>query len=66
MGFLSKFSSILLLLVTFQYGVNGDTPANCTHDDLVGNWKFYLSSGGHSKDVDCSNPGNNFVFVITY
>jgi len=57
MGFLPKLASILLLLVTFQNGVKGDTPANCTHDDLVGKWKFYLSSGGHSKDIDCSNPG---------
>lgn len=56
MAFLSSlFSTVVLVLLTSQ--VYGDTPANCTHDDLVGEWKFYFSSGGHDKDIDCSNPG---------
>ncbi|XP_077422865.1 dipeptidyl peptidase 1 [Vanacampus margaritifer] len=32
----------------------GDTPANCTYEDLLGTWVFQVSSGGHDKTVNCS------------
>merc|ERR1711881_390636 len=47
----------LVFLFILNGSVNGDTPANCTHDNLIGKWKFYFSSGGHDKHIDCLNPG---------
>lgn len=46
--------SISLLLVR---GCRGDTPANCTYEDLLGTWVFQLSKGGHDRSVNCSAEG---------
>lgn len=35
-------------------GSRGDTPANCTYEDLQGTWVFQVSKGGHDKTVNCS------------
>ena len=35
-------------------GVVGDTPANCTYQDVVGSWIFYESERSGSSSLDCS------------
>ena len=47
--------SVFLLWVE---GSLGDTPANCTYEDLLGTWVFQVSKGGHDKSVNCSVEGN--------
>jgi len=37
--------------------VHADTPANCTHKDLMGVWDFHFSKGGNCKMLDCSKAG---------
>ena len=32
----------------------GDTPANCTYEDIRGTWTFHVASGGHDNTLDCS------------
>jgi len=38
--------------------VLGDTPANCTYDDVEGSWIFYESERSQGSNIDCSkhNP----------
>uniref|UniRef100_A0A3P9L1Y7 Dipeptidyl peptidase 1 n=2 Tax=Oryzias TaxID=8089 RepID=A0A3P9L1Y7_ORYLA len=35
-------------------GAWGDTPANCTYEDLLGTWVFQVSKGGHDQTINCS------------
>lgn len=35
-------------------GSRGDTPANCTYEDLLGTWVFQVSRRGQDSSVNCS------------
>ncbi|KAF6720914.1 Dipeptidyl peptidase 1 [Oryzias melastigma] len=48
-----KLSGVCLFLVLLV-GAWGDTPANCTYEDLLGTWVFQVSKGGHDQSVNCS------------
>ena len=43
--------SLLSLAVA---GVSGDTPANCTYQDVEGSWIFYESEKSGDSSLDCS------------
>lgn len=58
------FSVFLLVSCYFFATTWADTPANCTHDDLLGTWNFYFSEGGHDKTLDCSNPGMYMILCL--
>lgn len=49
---------VLLLLVEGSWG---DTPANCTYEELLGTWVFQVSKGGQDKTIDCSTQGKNSI-----
>lgn len=52
-----KLSGVLWLcavVLTCFEAARGDTPANCTYEDLLGTWVFQVSKGGHDKTVNCS------------
>uniref|UniRef100_A0A1A8HUX3 Dipeptidyl peptidase 1 n=1 Tax=Nothobranchius kuhntae TaxID=321403 RepID=A0A1A8HUX3_NOTKU len=50
-----RFGAVLLsVLLLWVEGSWGDTPANCTYEDLLGTWVFQVSKGGHDKTVNCS------------
>lgn len=50
-----RFSGVLVCVVLLWVeGSWGDTPANCTYEDLLGTWVFQVSKGGHDKTVNCS------------
>lgn len=36
-------------------GVLGDTPANCTYEEIRGQWTFFVGEGGHDRKIDCAN-----------
>ena len=36
--------------------VLGDTPANCTYEEVRGYWVFYLGPTGFNNTLDCSKP----------
>lgn len=42
-------------------GAWGDTPANCTYEDLLGTWVFQVSKGGHDQTINCSAEGNQMT-----
>lgn len=44
----------ILLLTALLPLALGDTPANCTYEDIRGTWTFHLGKGGHDNSVDCS------------
>lgn len=46
-------------------GARGDTPANCSYEDLLGTWVFQVSTGGHDRSVNCSTEGRSEqVFIL--
>uniref|UniRef100_A0A8C2X3L9 Dipeptidyl peptidase 1 n=1 Tax=Cyclopterus lumpus TaxID=8103 RepID=A0A8C2X3L9_CYCLU len=45
---------LVCVLLLWAEGSLGDTPANCTFEDLQGTWVFQVSKGGHDKTVNCS------------
>ncbi|XP_026148785.1 dipeptidyl peptidase 1 isoform X3 [Mastacembelus armatus] len=50
-----RLSGVLVcVLLVWVEGSWGDTPANCTYEDLVGTWVFQVSKGGHDKTINCS------------
>ncbi|XP_014325848.1 dipeptidyl peptidase 1 [Xiphophorus maculatus] len=50
-----RFSAVLVcVFLLWVEGSLGDTPANCTYEDLLGTWVFQVSKGGHDKTVNCS------------
>jgi hypothetical protein len=57
---------VLLLMWAVQWGmVVGDTPANCTYDDIVGSWTFYETVRSSDHSIDCTKQGNyktQFIF----
>jgi cathepsin C len=46
-----------LLVAACHSGVRADTPANCTYEELRGQWTFYVGEGGHTNKIDCSKMG---------
>jgi len=44
----------LLPFLLLGQGVNGDTPANCTYQDVAGSWIFYESERSGTNKIDCS------------
>ncbi|KAM4628274.1 dipeptidyl peptidase 1 [Polymixia lowei] len=46
---------LLFVLSVWVEGSLGDTPANCTYEDLLGTWVFQVSHGGKDKSINCSN-----------
>lgn len=48
---------LLCALALFLAGARGDTPANCSFEDLVGTWMFQVSEGGKDRSVNCSQMG---------
>lgn len=48
----------LLFALIFTAGiflVKGDTPANCTFEDIQGTWIFSLGPGNQARDLNCSD-----------
>jgi len=54
---IAKFSCFLLL---FAYS-HADTPANCTYEEIVGRWIFFVGEGGKDRTIDCSSFGKPFL-----
>ncbi|KAK6174809.1 hypothetical protein SNE40_013386 [Patella caerulea] len=46
--------TIAIITLLSLTAVFGDTPANCTYEDISGKWTFFVSSRGHDKTLDCS------------
>lgn len=46
--------ALVCVLLLWVEGSWGDTPANCTYEDLLGTWVFHVSKGGHDRTVNCS------------
>jgi len=49
-----------LCVAVMALGVNlvvGDTPANCTYPDIVGEWVFQIGEGGHDRKLNCTSFG---------
>ncbi|XP_062328610.1 dipeptidyl peptidase 1 [Osmerus eperlanus] len=53
-----RVSAVLVcVLLLWVEGSVGDTPANCSYEDLLGTWVFQVSKGGLDKTVNCSQMG---------
>ncbi|MCJ8739799.1 hypothetical protein PDJAM_G00051420 [Pangasius djambal] len=60
--------AFLLCLVVFCCfgGSLGDTPANCTYEELLGTWIFQISNVGHDKSINCSTAGPTVKSVTVH
>ncbi|WAR25374.1 CATC-like protein [Mya arenaria] len=38
--------------------ISADTPANCTYQDLLGQWNFQIGESGYDRTLNCSNFGS--------
>ncbi|XP_041918896.1 dipeptidyl peptidase 1 [Alosa sapidissima] len=56
---------LLCALALFIAGARGDTPANCSFEDLVGSWVFQVSEGGKDRTVNCSAEMGPAVKTVT-
>ncbi|XP_071352792.1 dipeptidyl peptidase 1 [Trachinotus anak] len=45
---------LVCVFLLWAEGSWGDTPANCTYEELVGTWVLQVSKGGHDRTIDCS------------
>ncbi|XP_068601538.1 dipeptidyl peptidase 1 [Brachionichthys hirsutus] len=45
---------VFCVVLLWADGSLGDTPANCTYEDLLGTWVFQVSKGGGNETVNCS------------
>ncbi len=48
------FFALVAVLIA---GVNADTPANCSYEDIKGNWVFHETARGNQKSINCSEKG---------
>jgi len=55
---LARICALVAFLALLTPEIIADTPANCTYDDIVGNWIFYESDRGHSSTIDCDTTKN--------
>jgi hypothetical protein len=40
-------------LLSFCAAALGDTPANCTFEEVKGKWHFYVGDKGLDRHIDC-------------
>ena len=45
--------TFLLAFLLFFKNVFGDTPANCTYEDIQGSWLFYVGDNSHDNTLQC-------------
>ena len=51
----------LLALCCALQAVLGDTPANCTYEDILGTWQFSIGTPNFDRTVDCNAFGAGSV-----
>ncbi|CAG5126919.1 unnamed protein product [Candidula unifasciata] len=51
---LMKLKFVTVGILISLSSVLGDTPANCTYEDIAGSWVFHLSAGNKNRNVNCS------------
>ncbi|XP_011676840.1 dipeptidyl peptidase 1 isoform X1 [Strongylocentrotus purpuratus] len=49
--------AVIFMLAVVPAFVVGDTPANCTYEDVAGEWIFEVSGYGGDNKIDCTKPG---------
>merc|ERR1719354_667351 len=52
-----KWAVVLFVICNLVLNVVSDTPANCTHEQLTGDWNFHFTQGGNDRNIDCTKPG---------
>ncbi|KAL5018529.1 hypothetical protein ScPMuIL_004251 [Solemya velum] len=46
---------IVAVCLTVIVGVSGDTPANCSYEQILGTWEFKLGPGGNNNTLNCTD-----------
>lgn len=55
-----------LTFVVFHVAfVGADTPANCSYEEILGEWNFHIGEYGHDKTVNCTGFGNDSSMCVT-
>jgi len=53
-------------MATLMALAHADTPANCTYQELLGEWTFKIGEMGHDNTLNCSNFGSTFSKCLFY
>ncbi|PVD24760.1 hypothetical protein C0Q70_15246 [Pomacea canaliculata] len=59
-GRMQDVCKILFIFFAFMTVVYGDTPANCTYEDIKGKWTFYIGQGNFDNTINCQNFSGPF------
>ena len=51
----AKMWFVAVFLVSFLSLSQADTPANCTFEEVAGNWIFYIGQGGNTNKLKCDD-----------
>lgn len=54
-GRMQDVCKMLFIFFAFMTVVYGDTPANCTYEDIKGKWTFYIGQGNFDNTINCQN-----------
>ena len=58
--------ALLFVLCFFVGSIQGDTPANCTFEDIRGSWIFYETERNGDNTIDCFNDSMPDFFTAPY
>lgn len=47
---------IIILLSIIIGSAVADFPTNCSYEDTVGKWTFFISDTNHDNTIDCNEP----------
>ena len=52
----NRLFCFFVLLAAALIAALGDTPANCSYEDALGTWRFYIGPAGFDNRLNCSKP----------
>lgn len=50
-----QLTFVVVVLLSFFSVLKCDTPANCSFEDVAGNWIFYIGEGGNTNRLKCED-----------
>jgi cathepsin C len=57
----TRLQTAFVLVLSIFVFVKGDTPANCTYEDIRGDWMFKIGSRGHDRTLKCDSFGKCII-----
>jgi len=62
---LSTVAGFSCFVLLFAYS-HADTPANCTYEEITGQWTFFVGEEGKDRSIDCSSFGKQYRVYFNF